>query len=242
MKSTPRRTAAPVDPPDTVAPQSAASSSRSPQAARSRPRSSQTTVSMNWDDADALSPHPSMKFEMAECIETKTITTTTTTKRSYPPMFVRESRALASLDSKEYPLAQRPIPPELAHFTLDLEQYDALPWPVDRDLDMQDPDVRAFPPLQLFFCTNQFSFSLSTLALQVMNPARRPSPTPTSMSPMCATAHPGPHQIHRFAKLRRWPSAPTCLPDLPRSRARLTSPDPTAPTCPTPFQIGSGES
>lgn len=95
---------------------------------------------MNWDDADALSPHASMKFEMAECIETKTITTTTTTKRSYPPMFVRESRALASLDSKEYPLAQRPVPPELAHFTFDLEQYNALPWPVDRDLDMQDPD------------------------------------------------------------------------------------------------------
>lgn len=103
-----------------------------------RPRSSQTTVSMNWDDADALSPHPRMKFEVAECIETKTITTTTTTKRSYPPVFVREPRPLTTLDSKEYPLAQKPTPPELANFTFDVGQYGALSWPTDDEIEVED--------------------------------------------------------------------------------------------------------
>lgn len=102
---------------------------------RSRPRSSQTTVSVNWDDADGLSPHPRMKFEVAECIETRTVTTTTTTKRSYPPMFVREPRPLSSLDSKEYPLAQKPIPPELANFTFDMDEYGALSWSTESDPD-----------------------------------------------------------------------------------------------------------
>ncbi|KAK6084347.1 WD repeat containing protein pop1 [Seiridium cupressi] len=104
---------------------------------RSRPRSSQTTVSVNWDDADALSPHPRMKFEVAECIETKTITTTTTTKRSFPPMFVREPRPLASLDSKEYPLAQKPTPPELANFTFDADEHGAFSWPTDSDIGQE---------------------------------------------------------------------------------------------------------
>jgi F-box and WD-40 domain protein CDC4 len=110
---------------------------------RSRPRSRQTTVSVNWDDADALSPHPRMKFEVAECIETKTITTTTTTKRAYPPLLVREPRPLASLDSKEYPLAQKPTPPELAKFTFGLDEFGGLSWPTESQLSLQD--VRSFP-------------------------------------------------------------------------------------------------
>ncbi|KAK6854165.1 F-box and WD-40 domain-containing protein CDC4 [Apiospora arundinis] len=121
MRSTPRRPSEAA----MEAQQSVASSSTQ----RSRPRSSQTTISMNWDDGDSLSPRPRMKFEVAECIETKTITTTTTTKRSYPPLFVREPRSLATLDSKEYPLAQKPTPPELAKFSFDLDKYGALPWP-----------------------------------------------------------------------------------------------------------------
>lgn len=101
--------------------------STTPQALpRSRPRSSQTTVSVNWDDADSLSPHARMQFEVAECIETKTITTTTTTKRSFPPMFVREPKPLTSLDSKEYPLARKPTPPELANFSFTSDEYGSL--------------------------------------------------------------------------------------------------------------------
>ncbi|KAL7621796.1 SCF ubiquitin ligase complex subunit cdc4 [Parahypoxylon ruwenzoriense] len=100
-----------------------------------RPRSSQTTVSVNFDEADSLSPHPRIKFGVAECIETKTVTTTTTTKRSYPPLLVRESRPLSSLDSKEYPLAQKPTPPELANFTFSVGHYGGLSWPVDDEIE-----------------------------------------------------------------------------------------------------------
>ncbi|KAI1772150.1 WD40 repeat-like protein [Hypoxylon cercidicola] len=105
-----------------------------------RPRSSQTTVSVNFEEADALST-PRLKFQVQECVETKTITTTTTTKRSYPPIFVRESRPLSSLDSKEYPLAQKPTPPELAHFTFNATKHGGLSWPVEDDTEnenMQD--------------------------------------------------------------------------------------------------------
>ncbi|KAI3328760.1 quinon protein alcohol dehydrogenase-like superfamily [Ustulina deusta] len=98
-----------------------------------RPRSSQTTVSVNFDEPDSLSPHPRIKFGVAECIETKTITTTTTTKRSYPPLLVRESRPLFSLDAKEFPLARKPTPPELAHFAFSVEGCDPFPLSADHD-------------------------------------------------------------------------------------------------------------
>ncbi|KAI1341123.1 WD40-repeat-containing domain protein [Xylariaceae sp. FL0016] len=104
-----------------------------------RPRSSQTTVSVNFDDPDSLSPLPRIKFGVAECIETKTITTTTTTKRSYPPLLVRESRPLSSLDSKEFPLAQKPTPPELASFTFNVDHSGLLSWPdLDSRFESQD--------------------------------------------------------------------------------------------------------
>lgn len=97
-----------------------------------RPRSSQR-VSVSWDEAeDSVSRRTGrLQFEVAECVETKTVTTTTTTKRSYPPLFVREPRTLQSLDSKEYPLASRPTPPELARFTLDLAEYEESSWSLD---------------------------------------------------------------------------------------------------------------
>ncbi|TRX91652.1 hypothetical protein FHL15_007434 [Xylaria flabelliformis] len=98
-----------------------------------RPRSSQTTVEVNFDEPDAISPHPRIKFGLAECIETKTVTTTTTTKRSYPPLLVRESRPLFSLDAKEFPLAQKPTPPELAHFAFSIDGSESFPWCTDQD-------------------------------------------------------------------------------------------------------------
>lgn len=68
-------------------------------------------VGMDWDQ-------PSSAFQIeAECIETKIITTTTTTKRSYPPLQVRQPRSLEQLDAKEYPLANQPLPEELVHFS-----------------------------------------------------------------------------------------------------------------------------
>lgn len=109
-----------------------------------RPRTNQTTVSVNFDDADPLTPHrsrSSMKFEVAECIETKTVTTTTTTKRSYPPFLLKDSKPLSSLDSKEYPLAQKPTPPELANFTFSLDHEDVASWPGNDSFEQQ-PEVR----------------------------------------------------------------------------------------------------
>ncbi|KAI1436505.1 WD40 repeat-like protein [Xylaria sp. CBS 124048] len=106
-----------------------------------RPRSSQATVSVNFDEPDSLSPQSRINFGVAECIETKTVTTTTTTKRSYPPLLVRESRPLFSLDANDYPLARKPTPPELANFTARLDNLDvatSLP-------DYDDPDNSYFP-------------------------------------------------------------------------------------------------
>ncbi|KAJ9152249.1 WD40 repeat-like protein [Coniochaeta hoffmannii] len=95
-------------------------------------RSRSQQVSLRWDDENSILRRPArLQFEVAECVETKTITTTTTTKRSYPPLFVREPRSLQSLDSKEYPLASRPTPPELTRVTLDMPDFDAEPWAFD---------------------------------------------------------------------------------------------------------------
>ncbi|TPX13651.1 uncharacterized protein E0L32_005854 [Thyridium curvatum] len=93
-----------------------------------RPSSSQR-VSVSWDEPENSVSHRAarLQFEVAECVETKTVTTTTTTKRSYPPFFVKEPRSLQSLDTKEYPLAARPTPPELSNFTVDLGDLDIEP-------------------------------------------------------------------------------------------------------------------
>jgi F-box and WD-40 domain protein CDC4 len=102
-------------------------------------RSSQQ-VSVRWDDENTgVHRAACLQFEVAECVETKTVTTTTTTKRSYPPLFVREARPLLSLDSKEYPLASRPTPPELTRFTLDVNDLDA------GDFWLFDDDTRTAP-------------------------------------------------------------------------------------------------
>ena len=95
-----------------------------------RPRSSQM-VSVNWNDASEsdASRGSRLQFEIAECVETKTVTTTTTTHRSYPPVYFREPRNLQSLDAKEYPLATKPTPPALAKFSFDLDDtFDGDTW------------------------------------------------------------------------------------------------------------------
>ncbi|GAP86744.2 putative F-box and WD-40 domain-containing protein CDC4 [Rosellinia necatrix] len=129
-----------------------------------RPRSSQTTVSVNFDEPDSLSPHPRLKFGVAECIETKTVTTTTTTKRSYPPLLVRESRPLLSLDAKEFPLARKPTPPELANFDFSIDGHDRFPWPADLDYQQSAGDdstqaTGADPALEDSFASSHSPFS-----------------------------------------------------------------------------------
>ncbi|KAH6685094.1 cell division control protein [Plectosphaerella plurivora] len=83
-----------------------------------RPRSSQT-VSVTYDDSSPAQGRDlsRLRVELSECIETKTVTTTTTTKRTFPPLTMREARPLSSLDGKEYPLANTPLPPELVSFS-----------------------------------------------------------------------------------------------------------------------------
>ncbi|OLN95211.1 Cell division control protein 4 [Colletotrichum chlorophyti] len=84
-----------------------------------RPRSSQT-VSFSVDETNNSidgSDSTSLQLAVSECIETTTTTTTTTTKRTFPPVYLRDVRPLSELDSKEYPLASKPLPPELANFS-----------------------------------------------------------------------------------------------------------------------------
>ncbi|KAK4168428.1 WD40-repeat-containing domain protein [Cladorrhinum sp. PSN259] len=97
------------------------SSPRGPSGMDVRRPISSHKVSLTWEDDDGtVTRHRMMQFA-DECIETKTVTTTTTTKRSYPPLFVREPRDLHLLDSKEYPLAAKRTPPELRKLTFDID-------------------------------------------------------------------------------------------------------------------------
>ncbi|KEY69472.1 hypothetical protein S7711_02011 [Stachybotrys chartarum IBT 7711] len=57
------------------------------------------------------------QLEASECIETKTVTTTTRTLRKYPNVFAHDPTPLEKLDVKEYPLATKPTPPELVDFS-----------------------------------------------------------------------------------------------------------------------------
>lgn len=94
---------------------------------------------MTWeeDEGTVTHQHRLMQMQFAEeCIETKTVTTTTTTKRSYPPLIVREPRNLSLLDPKEYPLAGRPTPPELRKLTIDLGDGEVDGWNPDEDMEM----------------------------------------------------------------------------------------------------------
>lgn len=87
------------------------------------PRSRNQTVSIEWIDGDDPSPRRTsrLQIELAECVETKTVTTTTTTKRSYPPLLIREP-LLDTLDTKEYPLALKAIPTAATNFSYDINE------------------------------------------------------------------------------------------------------------------------
>jgi hypothetical protein len=130
-------------------------------------RSRNQQLSIQWNDENSIVRRPArLQFEVAECVETKTVTTTTTTKRSYPPLYVREPRSLQSLDSKEYPLASRPTPPELTRVTLDLGDFDAERWSFDEPSALQvcclassrhDPLSSHVPSLSCFILPDELS-------------------------------------------------------------------------------------
>ncbi|ODA80854.1 hypothetical protein RJ55_03814 [Drechmeria coniospora] len=93
------------------------------QAGEPRPPGSAQTVAVNIVDTPA---NAGRRFQLgvSECVETKTVTTTTRLTRKFPHVFVRNPTPLASLDSKEYPLATKPTPPELLQFQYSVAGHD----------------------------------------------------------------------------------------------------------------------
>lgn len=75
------------------------------------------TVSVNIAEASGQNGARRFQLQVSECVETKTVTTTTRLTRKFPHVFVRDPTPLSSLDAKEYPLASKPTPPELNSFT-----------------------------------------------------------------------------------------------------------------------------
>lgn len=137
------------------------------------PYSSQT-VSVSWDEGDTTPGSRRFQFGVSECIETKTVTTTTTTKRTFPPLFVREPRPLDSLDVKEYPLASKPTPPQLAQFTFDVPGFDLF------------AEENASPKqVSVVYCGKVGNASISAFLFAVLffspSPRLYPSPCPLSL-------------------------------------------------------------
>ncbi|KKA27707.1 hypothetical protein TD95_003971 [Thielaviopsis punctulata] len=82
------------------------------------------TVALRWDESGSSQGAQSLQMAVAECVETKTVTTTTTTTtRTYPPLL--GNRIMRSLDSKEYPLANEPIPEDLQSVALQLVDFES---------------------------------------------------------------------------------------------------------------------
>ncbi|OAA70720.1 WD repeat containing protein pop1 [Cordyceps fumosorosea ARSEF 2679] len=84
-----------------------------------RPRSAQTqTVAVNLVETPSQQGTHHFQLHVSECVETKTVTTTTRLTRKFPQVFVRDPTPLSTLDAREYPLARKPTPPELSGFSL----------------------------------------------------------------------------------------------------------------------------
>ena len=84
--------------------------------------STKETVSVVVDNSQQVSATNSastrrLHFETTECVETKTVTTTVVTKRTFPPVYVREPNHVDFHDPREYPLASTPLPPDLLEFS-----------------------------------------------------------------------------------------------------------------------------
>lgn len=114
-----------------------------------RPKSSSQTqtVSVNFADA-AASQNGGRRFQLqvSECVETKTITTTTRLTRKFPRVFVRDPAPLTSLDAKEYPLAMKPTPPELVEFSYSMAAEEEK----EDDYDDETDELSAVQPVSWF--------------------------------------------------------------------------------------------
>uniref|UniRef100_A0A0B7JML5 F-box domain-containing protein n=1 Tax=Bionectria ochroleuca TaxID=29856 RepID=A0A0B7JML5_BIOOC len=119
------------------------------------------------------------QLEMSECVETKTVTTTTRLTRKFPHVFVRNPTPLECLDSKEYPLALKPAPPEIADFSYNM--------PFEEDIaESIDTDVISIPSQQSSKQVSEDSFTSNATKPE---PFRHGTPTsnrvlrPSSVSP-----------------------------------------------------------
>ncbi|KAJ3474401.1 hypothetical protein NLG97_g9863 [Lecanicillium saksenae] len=115
-----------------------------------RPRSAQTqTVAVNMVEGANQQGARHYQLHVSECVETKTVTTTTRLTRKFPQVFVRDPTPLTNLDVREYPLAMKPTPPELAGFSLaypdhfDQEKY--FDYDDDEQHQEQDKHVKEEP-------------------------------------------------------------------------------------------------
>lgn len=86
------------------------------QAVEPRPSRNAQKVSVNIAEGDKENGRR-FHLQVSECVETKTVTTTTRLTRKFPPVFLRDPVPLDILDHKEYPLALKPTPPELLEFS-----------------------------------------------------------------------------------------------------------------------------
>ncbi|KAF4122069.1 F-box and WD-40 domain protein CDC4 [Geosmithia morbida] len=85
-------------------------------------------VSVNISEPAQDSGSRRFQLQMSECVETRTVTTTTRLTRKFPQVFDANPTPLASLDEKEFPLAMKPTPPELLAFSYSIaarEETDA---------------------------------------------------------------------------------------------------------------------
>lgn len=113
-----------------------------------RPRSAQTQkVAVNIAEASNQNGSRRFQLEVSECVETKTVTTTTRLTRKFPHVFVRDPAPLSSLDAKEYPLARKPTPPELSEFSYTLADVAG-----DDTPDEAEPEVADSSVLKLVSC------------------------------------------------------------------------------------------
>jgi F-box and WD-40 domain protein CDC4 len=106
-------------------------------------------MSVNLTDGSLDNPRR-FQLGMSECVETKTITTTTRLTRKFPQVFVDNPIPLESLDVKEYPLAMKPTPPEIADFSYRM--------PIEYT-DTQDPGEALFVSNTLLSADEMMSLS-----------------------------------------------------------------------------------
>ncbi|KAG5981944.1 hypothetical protein E4U55_002478 [Claviceps digitariae] len=92
-----------------------------------RPRSGRSaqTVSVSIAEGDKENGRR-FELQLSECVETKTVTTTTRLTRKFPRIYLSDPAPLETLDYREYPLASKPTPPELLGFCFEQPEEERL--------------------------------------------------------------------------------------------------------------------